>query len=194
MKMEDFINIDNFIKDIVNNIKAIEMTNNGTRITRTNLTKAIKKAVIDVKEKYNENFKEKEKNNLLSNCNIGEEYKHNGNKEWVYDLIIYSNKDNYIIDKVYLVGESELEIDWDAILEDFGKLLFARAEVRLMVYKIPNNNDNDEYKDYKKEFEEIIEKSSSCLNGDIYLFAVYDENEGKWEYTKYVKGLGEVNI
>ena len=165
------------------------MTNNGTHITDKNLTIAIKKALIDVAEKYKENYKEKEKLNLISRCNIyDEEYKNNWKNELLYDIIIYSFKENYILDEVFLVGESELGKNWDIILEDFEKLLFARAKVRLMVYQVKNSV---EYEEYIDELKNIIEKSSSCINGDIYLFAVYDANDAninKWKFIKYVKG------
>jgi len=168
--MNDF-NIDNFIKDIFNNIK-IDKSN----YTDREATIAIKKALIDVAEKYN----------LISRCNIyDEEYKNNYKKELLYDIIIHTSKEDYILDEVFLVGESELQKDWDKILEDFEKLLFARAKVRLMVYQVYNS---DEYEEYIDELINIVEKSSSCIKGDIYLFAVYNANINKWKIVKYVKG------
>jgi len=184
--MDNFIDIDNFIKDIFNNINDIKMTNNGTHITDKNLTIAIKKALIDVTEKYKENYKEKEKYDLISRCNIyDEKYKNNEPTELLYDIIIHSRKDNYMLDEVFLVGESELGKNWDIILEDFEKLLFARAKVRLMVYQVGNS---DEYEENIDGFKDIIEKSSSCIKGDIYLFAVYNKNINEWKFVKYVKG------
>ena len=149
--------IEDFIDDIENNIGEVH---NKTMASES--TVAIKKALIDVTEKY------KEKYNLTISCKIyGEKYKSYKDKEWLYDIIIYSQK-NDVLDEVYLVGESEWNLDIKEIIYDFEKLLFARSKVRLMVYQVYSNN----YEEYKNKLNNIIEKSSSCENGDIYIFAV----------------------
>jgi len=163
--------MDNFIEDIIEELKGI---NDGSHNTNKTWTIAIKKALIDVADKYG----------YWSNCSLGEEYKENENNEWLYDIIIYSYNDDKIFDKVYLVGESEWNSTYEQIEYDFLKLIFARAEVRLMVYQVSGNN----YDKYKNNLINIIEKSNSCINGDIYLLAIYNNTTDEFKVEKYIKG------
>jgi len=176
--MDKFIE-DDFIEDIFENIDKIHNC-----ATDSESTVAVKKALIDVTEKY----KEKCNLNLTISCKIyGEKYKSYKDREWLYDIIIYSQK-NDVFDEVYLVGESEWKTDIKEIIYDFEKLLLAKSKVRLMVYQV-SSNDKEKY---RNDLINIIEKSSSCENGDRYIFAFYvnseDDNEVGWDFTKYTKG------
>lgn len=44
------------------------------------------------------------------------------------------------------------------------------------------------YEEYKNNLINIIEKSNSCENGDIYLFAVFYTDTDEFEIGKYVRG------
>jgi len=57
-----------------------------------------------------------------------------GQGEWLYDLAWLSISDESILD-VPLVLESEWAIDLKNINEDFGKLLLARADHRIMIFQ-----------------------------------------------------------
>jgi hypothetical protein len=162
--------VSDFINDIIAGLEAI---NGEGHIGDREWTIAIKKRLIDIAEKYS----------LSVNCNIyGEKYKHNDGREWLYDLIIYSSNNGYF-DEVYLVCESEWSLDFDAIKWDFEKLLVARSKVHLLVYK-GSPEKHDEYKD---DFIAEIEKSGSCSNGDVYLFAIYNTSDDSFFVEKYVK-------
>ena len=162
------------VNDFINNIiSGLETINNDTNNSNKKWTIAIKKELINIAEKYN----------LSVTCNMyGEKYKHNEGIEWLYDLIIYSSNKGYF-DEVYLVCESEWALDFDAIKHDFEKLLFARSKVRLLVYQASQEN----YEEYKNDFIEEIEKSGSCLSGDIYLFAIYNNSNDTFIIEKYIK-------
>ena len=151
--------MENFMNDIINCLEAV---NDGTPKSDGQWTVAIKKALIDIADKHE----------LLANCSsIGGQYKKNHiNYEWLYDIILYTNKEDDILDEVYLVGESEWHYDRGELENDFSKLLLARAKVRLMVYQA---NDENIYHGLRNRFIRMIEESSSCLSGDVYLFAVY---------------------
>jgi hypothetical protein len=162
--------MDKFIGDI---IEKLEGVNNGSNVTNKQWTIALKKALIDVAEKYN----------LSTCCNLyKEQYKNNDNTEWVYDIIIYS-WENGVFGEVYLAGESEWNSDYESIEYDFLKLIFSRSKVRLMIYQV-SENDFDEY---KNKLINIIEKSSSCLKGDIYLFGIYNKTTDAFTIEKYIK-------
>jgi hypothetical protein len=161
--------MDEFIQDIT---KKLEKVNDGSNTTNKQWTIAIKKALIDIAEKYN----------LSTNCNLyNETYKNNDNREWVYDIIMYSW--NKVFDEVYLVGESEWNSDYESIEYDFLKLIFVRSKIRLMVYQVSENA----YEEYKNNLINIIEKSNSSLKGDIYLFAVYNKTTDEFIIEKYIK-------
>jgi hypothetical protein len=162
--------VSGFINDIVVSLEAI---NDGTHSGNKEWTIAIKKKLIDIAEKYN----------LSVNCNLnGEKYKHNEGVEWLYDLIIYSSNKGYF-DEVYLVCESEWSFDFDEIDYDFEKLLFTRSKVRLLVYQVSQAN----YDEYKNDFINEIEKSGSCLSGDVYLFAIYNISNDEFTVEQYIK-------
>jgi hypothetical protein len=170
--MADDFCIDDFITDIIDDLEGIDGSSlNGNKAW----TIAIKKKLIDVAEKYA----------LSVNCNLyGEEYKHNEGVEWLYDLIIYSANKNYF-DEVFLVCESEWSFSFDDIDYDFEKLLFARSKIRLFVYQVIQEN----YSEYKNKLINEIEKSGSCLSGDVYLFAIYayKDNDEYFKIEKYIK-------
>ncbi|MDR1388719.1 MAG: hypothetical protein LBJ31_01905 [Treponema sp.] len=162
--------ISDFINDIIVSLEAV---NDGTHSGNKEWTIAIKKKLIDIAEKYS----------LSVNCNIyGEEYKHNEGVEWLYDLIIYSSNKGYF-DEVYLVCESEWSFNFDDIRYDFQKLLFARSKVHMLVYQVSQEN----YDEYKDGFINEIEKSGSCLSGDVYLFAIYNISNDAFVIEKYIK-------
>ena len=162
--------MENFINDIITGLEAV---NDGILIGNKKWTIAIKKAIIDVAEKHK----------LKVNCNLnGEDYKKNENKEWLYDIIVYSYNKN-IFDEVYLVGESEWNYDLAEIEYDFLKLIFTRSKIRLLVYQVSEEN----YNDYYNRLIEIVEKSKSCIKGDVYLFGVFNISTDEFKVEKYIK-------
>jgi hypothetical protein len=95
--------------------------------------------------------------------------------EWIYDLVWLSyNRDGYI-QKMPLALESELSPNKKDLLDDFCKLLVARADHRVMIFSA-NNKAGAE----KKIFELIDELEHCGLTcfGDRYLFAGLLENDG----------------
>jgi hypothetical protein len=170
--------MDNFISDIIQSFENLNKIKNGIN-GEGEWTVAIKKTLIDIAEKYN----------LSVNCSgIGDQYKHNQHKEWLYDIIIYS-WENDVFDDVYLVGESEWknwrswETYYEEIEEDFLKLIFARSKVRLIVFEA----DNENYPIYREGLINTIEKSNSCIEGDLYIFAIWHTEYDGFKVEKYIK-------
>lgn len=163
-----------FIDDIKKSIENLNQERNNLKGDRE-WTIAVKKALIDVAEKHE-----------LRVCSrLPDDYKNNEIPEWMYDLIIYTKPDD-IFNEVFLVCESEWNLSIEEIIYDFEKLLFARSKVRLIVFQV----NEEKYLEYKNTLINIIEKSASCLNGDIYLFAIFHLNSipGGFIVEKYVKG------
>jgi len=166
--------MNDFINDIIKNIENLNQERNNLRSDKE-WTIAVKKALIDVAYEHK-----------LRVCSrIPDDYKDNEIPEWLYDLIIYTKPDD-IFDEVFLVCESEWNLNIKEIIYDFEKLLFARSKVRLIVFQVNEEN----YSEYKNTLINIIEKSHSCLNGDVYLFAIFHLNSdpGGFIVEKYVKG------
>jgi hypothetical protein len=165
--------MNDFINDIIKNI---ENLNQDKNIKSTGeWTIAVKKALIDVAYEHD-----------LSVCSRipEDDYKGNEIPEWMYDSIIYKRLGD-VFNEVYLVCESEWDFNIKEIIYDFEKLLFARSKARLIVFQV----NEEKYLEYKNTLINIIEKSASCLKGDIYLFAIFHlSNPGGFVVEKYVKG------
>ena len=163
-----------FINDIIKNIENLNQERNNIKSDKE-WTVAVKKALIDVADEHK-----------LRVCSrLSDDYKNNEIPEWMYDLIMYT-KPNDIFDELYLVCESEWNLNIKEIIYDFEKLLFARSKVRLIVFQV----NEEKHLEYKNTLINIIEKSYSCLDGDIYLFAIFHLNSdpGGFIVEKYVKG------
>ena len=166
--------MNNFINDIIKNIENLNQERNNIK-SDGEWTIAVKKALIDVAYEHK-----------LRVCSrLPDDYKDNEIPEWMYDLIIYTKPDD-VFNEVHLVCESEWKLDIKEIIYDFEKLLFARSKVRLIVFQVYE----EKYLEYKNTLINIIEKSGSCSNGDIYLFAIFHLNSdpGGFVVEKYVKG------
>ena len=167
--------MNDFINDIIKNIENLNQERNNIK-SDGEWTIAVKKALIDVAYEHK-----------LKVCSRipEDDYKGNEIPEWMYDLIIYTRLDD-VFNEVHLVCESEWNLNIKEIIYDFEKLLFARSKVRLIVFQVYE----EKYLEYKNTLINIIEKSGSCLKGDIYLFAIFHLNSdpGGFVVEKYVKG------
>jgi hypothetical protein len=162
--------MDKFTKDV---IKKLEGLNDKILGSNKKWTDAVKKALIDIADE----------NGLSEHCNLSvEKYKKHKNLEWLYDIIIFSWRED-IFSEVYLVGESEWDLKYEAIEYDFLKLLFVRSKIHLMVYQVFEQN----YDEYKNSLINIIEKSKSCLKGDVYLFAIFNKTTEEFKIEQYIK-------
>ena len=165
------------MESLINDVfKCLETLDDGTLETDGQWTVAIKKALIDIAGKHG----------LMANCSsIGGQYRENHiNLEWLYDIILYTVKEDDIFDEVYLAGEIEWHYDKGELENDFSKLLLVGAKMRLMVYQV---YDEKYYDELRNRFINIIEKSKSCLSDDVYLFAVYYHPIKNFKFEKYIK-------
>jgi hypothetical protein len=90
--------------------------------------------------------------------------------EWLYDLVWLSINGQLIVD-VPLVLESEWATDRKNILEDFGKLLLARADHRVMIFQQKNPLEVGRVYDLLSE---QISAFSRSQPGDRYLLAGFN--------------------
>ena len=92
--------------------------------------------------------------------------------EWLYDVtgLLYDNPDdeNYF-SRTVLVAESEWGRQLE-ILNDFQKLLLARADVRVMVF---DGTQNPGYEKLFEIFKTNIDNNQQAEPGDIWLFAAW---------------------
>jgi hypothetical protein len=105
--------------------------------------------------------------------------------EWLYDItwIEYDRKgnDGYLID-IPLVLESEWG-KYDDIINDFEKLLLARARNKIMVFQMKNS---DEINKMFVEFKKIISMFKRSNSSDRYLFAGLNYKENKFEFEVFM--------
>jgi hypothetical protein len=88
-----------------------------------------------------------------------------GNKsEWLFDMVWFASIDGYI-DHVYLVLESEFEPRIYNIVEDFNKLLVARADIRVMIFA---RGKTYQVEETIKDIEKRIKSFSQTIPGDTY--------------------------
>ena len=96
--------------------------------------------------------------------------------EWLFDVtgLLY-DKDNYI-SRTVLVAESEWGPELE-ILNDFEKLLLARADVRVMVF---DGTKSPGYQEIFEKFETRINRCEQSEQGDIWFFAALMPNGWKF--------------
>ncbi len=92
-----------------------------------------------------------------------------GQGEWLYDLTWLSIRGQSITD-VPLVLESEWGIDLKNIDEDFGKLLLARAQHRVMIFQQKTLAEAEKVFDFLAN---QISAFSRSERGDRYLLAAF---------------------
>jgi len=95
--------------------------------------------------------------------------------EWLYD-VIWLEYDGDRIDRVALVAECEWGTEGD-VVEDFQKVLVARATVRLLIY------DAHRASDMTARLRQHIETFRESTPGDVYLVVAYDQNAADWWLT-----------
>ena len=102
--------------------------------------------------------------------------------EWLYDVtaLRYNKpKGDYII-RTVLVAESEWGCERE-ILNDFQKLMVARADVRVMVF---DGTQKPRYRKFFKIFAKHIAKCEQSKQGDIWLFAAWMPK--RWKFHRIV--------
>ena len=104
--------------------------------------------------------------------------------EWLYDQVWIRYDRNDYMKSVPLVLESELGTNKVDRLNDFCKLIIARADHRVMVF---GTSDSIHAQDIIDEFLEEVEHSRISCAGDRYLFAGLLESDGSFYFENYVK-------
>jgi hypothetical protein len=101
--------------------------------------------------------------------------------EWLYDLTWYVGHDGFF-ESLPLVVEVENLPD-PKIDGDFGKLVQARAEVRLWICKLPRRQSLEEHLTiYKRQ----VNCFAGTQSGDIYIFVIYDHGGEKAHIERFV--------
>lgn len=93
--------------------------------------------------------------------------------EWLFDMIWYKYENSSLKD-VYLVVESEWNLDEENIQLDFEKLLIAKSRYRLLIFQALTEEKAVEI---IENFNKIVENCSQSVKGDRYLYAAYIINK-----------------
>ena len=100
--------------------------------------------------------------------------------EWLYDLTWLNYSDDQL-----LTIELALESEWDqnGIIDDFQKLLIARAELRAMIFQVRTENEKEMR---FKQLREQIGKFTKSIAGDRYLFSCWVQESRKFSHETYI--------
>jgi hypothetical protein len=104
--------------------------------------------------------------------------------EWLYDQVWMRYDRNDYMKSVPLVLESELGTNKVDRLNDFCKLIIARADHRVMVF---GASESARAQDIIDKFIEEVEHSGISSVGDRYVFAALLESDGSFYFRNYVK-------
>ena len=97
-------------------------------------------------------------------------------REWLYRVVWLEYGEDHHIDRVALVAGCEWGTDVD-VLEEFKKLLIARATVRLLIY------DAREAPDITARLCRHVEAFGGSSPRDTYLIVARDQNGIEWRPT-----------
>ena len=103
--------------------------------------------------------------------------------EWLFDVVWMTLdwKPSRQLKRIHLVVESEFGNVGD-IADDFEKLLVARSDVRLMVFKKRNKSKvEEEFNRLEKEAREFCQRQS----GDYYILAGHDDAKSKFLWREF---------
>lgn len=112
---------------------------------------------------------------------------HRTGKEWVYDLTWYEPDDSDRLKSIPLVAECEWK-HLAEIIDDFQKILLARATVRVMVFD--GKHSDDRARGVVDKLCSWIEAFEGGQKGDTYLLIGYEEDGKDW-WFRYFKVIAE---
>ena len=113
-----------------------------------------------------------------NNCDLAED----GGNEWLFDLVwaIETGQDNWELERLLLVMESEWNRNPDNQRYDFQKLLVARAAIKVFVFQEPDRENHDEK---IHEFTRMLKAYKNNDEDEIYFFAgLLYANKGSEEF------------
>ncbi len=122
-------------------------------------TRAVKDAVAKVAIGYDKNSRI-----YANNC----EHAAEGGHEWLYDLVWAIDKDDWKLERLVLVMESEWSTTRNEQRYDFQKLLIAKVAIKLFVFQA---RSDQELKEVIKCFCEMIDAYKDNCTKESYLFA-----------------------
>lgn len=98
---------------------------------------------------------------------------------WLYDLVWLRRNADDSLAEAFLVAESEWDPVKAKIIEDFEKLLLARAEVRIMIF---NRRKHSQVLDMFSDMDHRIRAFSVMQPGDHYFLAGLAWDSGMFEF------------
>lgn len=103
--------------------------------------------------------------------------------EWLFDMVWYKYEDNALKD-VFLVVESEWNIEEENIQDDFEKLLVAKSRHRLMIFQADTEQTINRI---IESFNKIIDNFSLSNKGDRFLYAAYNIQKEQFFFELKIK-------
>jgi hypothetical protein len=131
--------------------------------------------------------------NHLSKANVKKIGNNFNDTEWMYDVHWYTEHDHYSTTSLELAVESEWESRrnedksedaYSGIKYDFQKLLITNASLRLMIFKVGQEEELETLYTY---FKVAIEGYRSLIEGDTFLFIAFHNKSKSFYYTELRK-------
>ena len=91
--------------------------------------------------------------------------------EWLYDQVWCQRDEKGVLQKVFMVMESEWKTAWSEVIYDFNKLLLARSDLRVFVF------ESRDVSEVMSQLRSIIQTNPLVLPGDVYLLCGWDYNK-----------------
>jgi hypothetical protein len=110
--------------------------------------------------------------------------------EWLFDLVLYQDQRRQLFSKerprrlkrLILVGECEWNMQLDAQIYDFERLMIARADYRLFVFQLYTSS---EVRERVRRLKSLVQAFSQSVSGDRYLFGGYAHDQKKMLWYSY---------
>lgn len=110
--------------------------------------------------------------------------KHNVKKdttEWLYDFVCFTEND-FGLDDVLLVLESEWQHSFEQIKFDFEKLMLAKCNSKIMVFEASNSEAINQI---IEQLTAVVKNSKLSVAGDRYVFIALDLVSEDFEFHYY---------
>jgi hypothetical protein len=163
--------LDNVEQDVVDSLNDLEERSKSWSIASsraTEFTREVKMAIGLVGKKYD-----------CTICSSEHEY-----CEWLYDLCWRNLDENDLVLNLPLVMECEWHTGYDELLDDFQKLLVARADHRVFLCQ----QKPEHWAERVGQFIEQVRRYDGTKAGDRYLFGSWTVDG--WHFKQYIVGSG----
>lgn len=165
------LDLDDVEQDVVKSLNDLDKRTNSwsdDQCTRTAYTREVKKAVGSVARKHD--------------CTVCSH--HHDYTEWLYDLCWRKLDDKGFVRDVPLIMECEWYRAYEDLLDDFQKLLVARADHRIFLCEL----EPEHWDECVRKLIEQVRCYNGTEIGDRYLFGSW--TVPGWDFRQYIVDSG----